>query len=57
VVLFSASAFAAEETVTLPIADYKAILQQLDALQKRVEFLETSQLAAVQLLFPRSSCQ
>ena len=55
--LFSASAFAAEETVTLPIADYKAILQQLDALQKRVEFLETSQLAAVQLLFPRSSCQ
>ena len=42
-VLLSPAAFAADETVTLPIADYKAILQQLNALQKRVEFLETRQ--------------
>lgn len=35
--------FAEEATVVLPAADYKAILKQLDALQKRVDFLEAGQ--------------
>ena len=39
-------AFAAGDTVTLPKEDYQAILQRLDALQKRVEFLEQKQSAA-----------
>ena len=43
VLLFSGNSFAGDETVTLPIADYKAILNRLDALQKRVEFLESRQ--------------
>lgn len=43
VLLFSANVSANDDTVTLPIADYKAILNRLDALQKRVEFLESSQ--------------
>lgn len=33
----------AEDTVTIPLDDYKAILHRLDALQERVEFLESSQ--------------
>lgn len=38
--LFSGNTFAGDETITIPVADYKAILNRLDALQKRVEFLE-----------------
>lgn len=41
--LFAGTGFADNETVTLPVADYKAIINQLNALQKRVEFLETRQ--------------
>jgi len=42
----SGPALAAPETVTLPAEDYKAILERLDALQKRVEFLEQKQAPA-----------
>jgi len=35
-----APALAAQETVTIPVEDYKAILNQLKALQNRVEVLE-----------------
>jgi hypothetical protein len=38
--------FAENGTVTIPVEDYKAILQRLDALQKRVEFLESNRSAA-----------
>jgi len=37
----SAFAGAGDDTVTIPTEDYKAILQRLDALQKRVDTLET----------------
>ncbi len=40
---FSSSSFASTETVTIPVDDYKAIINRLDALQKRVEFLESGQ--------------
>ncbi len=42
----SGSALAAKETVTIPVEDYRAILQRLDALQKRVEYLEADRTAA-----------
>ncbi len=35
--------FAGEATVTIPVADYKAIINRLDTLQQRVEFLEENQ--------------
>jgi hypothetical protein len=44
--LFASSCFAAEKTITIPVEDYKAIINRLDALQKRVEFLESGQDAA-----------
>ena len=36
------SAYAGSETVTIPAADYQAILERLDALQNRVETLEAT---------------
>jgi hypothetical protein len=44
--LVPSGAFCTEQTVTIPVDDYKAILNRLDALQKRVEYLETEKTAA-----------
>jgi hypothetical protein len=44
-VLMAGTVFGAGETVTIPIEDYHAILNRLDALQQRVEFLEAKPVA------------
>ena len=36
------SAYASGETVTIPVEDYKAIINKLNALQQRVEVLEST---------------
>ncbi len=43
------SAFAGSDTVTIPLEDYKAILQRLDSLQKRVDTLETKKESSPQV--------
>lgn len=55
--LLPCSSFSAEKTVTIPVDDYKAILNRLDELQKRVEFLEGEQPAAVLITQPQPAVQ